>query len=113
LRVAEASGINIKAVLSDGAAEKAGFAAGDEWLAISVGAGSKAQDWRIHKLDDLAQYITEHQTKNQKIMVIVARDKRLIHLSLSWPAKSTERTWQFKVGKEVRDIKQLSVWLAA
>jgi predicted metalloprotease with PDZ domain len=113
LRVAEASGINIKAVLSDGAAEKAGFAAGDEWLAISVGAGSKAQDWRIHKLDDLAQYITEHQTKNQKIMVIVARDKRLIHLSLSWPAKSTERTWQFKAGKEVSEIKQLSAWLVA
>jgi predicted metalloprotease with PDZ domain len=113
LRVAEASGINIKAVLSDGAAEKAGFAAGDEWLAISVDAGSKAQDWRIHKLDDLAQYITEHQTKNQKIMVIVARDKRLIHLSLSWPAKSTERTWQFKAGKEVSEIKQLSAWLVA
>jgi predicted metalloprotease with PDZ domain len=113
LRVAEAVGINIKVVLSGGAAEKAGFAAGDEWLGITVGAGSKAQSWRIHKLDDLAQYITEHATKSQKITAVVARDKRLIHLTLNWPAKSAERTWQFKASKEVSEVKQLTAWLAA
>jgi predicted metalloprotease with PDZ domain len=113
LRVAETVGINIKVVLSGGAAEKAGFAAGDEWLGISVGSGSNTQSWRIHKLDDLAQYITDHATKTQKITAIVARDKRLIHLTLNWPSQSAERTWQFKAGKEVSSAKQLSAWLAA
>jgi predicted metalloprotease with PDZ domain len=113
LRVAESAGISIKVVLGGGAAEKAGFAAGDEWLGITVGTGSNVQNWRIHKLDDLVQYITEHPTKNQKITVIVARDKRLIDLSLNWPAKSAEHTWQFKAGKEVSKVKQLSAWLAA
>jgi predicted metalloprotease with PDZ domain len=113
LRVSEVGGISIKVVLNSGAAEKAGFAAGDEWLGISVSAGSKAQSWRIHKLDDLAQYITDHAAKTQKITAIVARDKRLIHLTLNWPLQSAERTWQFKAGKDVSDVKQLSAWLAA
>ncbi len=113
LRVSEAGGINIKAVLSGGAAEKAGFAAGDDWLGMTVGNASNAQSWRIHKLEDLAQYITEHATKTQRISAIVARDKRLIHLSLNWPAKSAEQTWQFKAGKEAGQAKQLSAWLAA
>jgi predicted metalloprotease with PDZ domain len=113
LRVAESSGINLKVVLSGSAAEKAGFAAGDEWLGIRIGTGGKAQSWRIHKLDDVLQYITELATKSQKITAIVARDKRLVHLTLNWPAKSAERTWQFKAGKEVGEAKQLSAWLAA
>jgi predicted metalloprotease with PDZ domain len=113
LRVTEVGGVNIKVVLSGGAAEKAGFAAGDEWLGITTGNTSKAQNWRIHKLDDLAQYITDHPTKSQKLTAIVARDKRLVHLTLNWPAKSAERTWQFKAGKEVGEVKQLSAWLAA
>ena len=113
LRVAEAGGINIKVVLSGGAAEKAGFSAGDEWLGITLGNASNSQSWRIHKLDDLAQYITEHATKTQKITAVVARDKRLIYLTLNWPAKSAERTWQFKASKEVNEAKQLHAWLAA
>ncbi len=113
LRVAEAGGINIKVVLSGGAAEKAGFSAGDEWLGITLGNASNSQSWRIHKLDDLAQYITEHATKTQKITAVVARDKRLIYLTLNWPAKSAERTWQFKASKEVNETKQLHAWLAA
>jgi predicted metalloprotease with PDZ domain len=112
LRVAEGAGISIKIVLSGSAAEKAGFAAGDEWLGITIGAGSKAQSWRINKLDDLSQYITDHATKNQTITAIVARDKRLIDLTLKWPAKSAEQTWQFKAGKEAGEAKQLSAWLA-
>ena len=113
LRVSEAAGVSIKVVLSGGAAEKAGFAAGDEWLGITVGVKSKAQSWRIHKLDDLAQHITEHATKTQKVTSLVARDKRLVHLTLNWPAKSAEQTWQLKAGKEVGEAKQLNAWLAA
>ena len=113
LRVSEAGGINVKVVLNGGAAEKAGFAAGDEWLGLSLGTGKNAQSWRIHKLDEVTQYITEHAAKSQKITVIVARDKRLISLTVNWPAKSAEQTWQFKVGKEVNQAKQLNAWLAA
>jgi predicted metalloprotease with PDZ domain len=113
LRVAETNGITVKVVLSGSVAEKAGFAAGDEWLGICVGAGSKIQSWRIHKLDELTQYITEHETKSQKVTAIVSRDKRLILLTLNYPAKSAERTWQFKASKEVNDAKQLNAWLAA
>jgi predicted metalloprotease with PDZ domain len=113
LRVAENAGINIKVVLSGGAAEKAGFAAGDEWLGVSLSTGKNAESWRIHKLDDVLQYITDHATKSQKITAVVARDKRLIHLTLNWPTKSAEQTWQFKPGKEVSEAKQLSAWLAA
>lgn len=109
LRLAEHEGINVKVVLSGGAAEKAGFSAGDEWLGISIGTGNNAHSWRIHKLDDVLQYITEHAAKSQKITAVVARDKRLINLSLNWPAKSAESTWQFKPG----DAKQLGKWLAA
>jgi predicted metalloprotease with PDZ domain len=113
LRVVENAGINIKVVLSGGAAEKAGFAAGDEWLGVSLSTGKNAESWRIHKLDDVLQYITDHATKSQKITAVVARDKRLIHLTLNWPTKSAEQTWQFKPGKEVSEAKQLSAWLAA
>jgi predicted metalloprotease with PDZ domain len=113
LRVAEISGISIKVVLSGSAAEKAGFAAGDEWLGFIIGTGSKTQSWRIHKLDDVTPYISEHATKSQKVTAIVARDKRLLNLTLSWPAKSAKRTWQFKAGKETDETKQLSAWLAA
>jgi predicted metalloprotease with PDZ domain len=113
LRATESGGISIKVVLSGGVAEKAGFAAGDEWLGVNIGTGSKAQSWRIHKLDDVTQYITEHATKSQKINAIVARDKRLVNLTLNWPAKSAESTWQFKPGKAASEAKQLSQWLAA
>ena len=113
LRVTESNGINLKVVLSGGVAETAGFAANDEWLGVSLSTGKKEQSWRIHKLDDVTQYITEHPTKSQKITAIVARDKRLISLTVNWPAKSDEQTWQFKTGKEVSQAKQLSAWLAA
>jgi predicted metalloprotease with PDZ domain len=112
LRVSEAGGINVKVVLSGGAAEKAGFAAGDEWLGVSLGPVKSTQLWRIHKLDDLSQYITDHATKSQKITAIVARDKRLINLSLNWPAKSAEQTWQFKTSKDVNEANKLKSWLA-
>ena len=57
LRVAEASGsIQIKTVLRGGAAERAGFAAGDEWLGLEVGRGKSAQGWRLMRLDELAMF---------------------------------------------------------
>ena len=114
-RVSETGSINVKVVLSGGAAEKAGFAAGDEWLGVSLSAGKHAQSWRIHKLDDLAQYIAEHTektAKTQKITAVVARDKQIMYLTLNWPAKTAERTWQFKAAKDIAEAEQLSAWLA-
>lgn len=109
LRVAEGSGgITIKVVHRNTLAEKAGFAVGDEWLGITVGAGANAQSWRIHKTDDVQAYIAE-ASKPQKISALVARDKRLVQLTLNWPTKTSETTWHFKVG----DAKQLAPWLAA
>ena len=56
LRVAESTGIQIKTVLRGGAAERAGFAAGDEWLGLAAGSGKSSSNWRLSKLDDLLLY---------------------------------------------------------
>lgn len=78
IRVAENHSVQIKTVLRGSAAEQAGFAAGDEWLGLRV----KTQAWRISKLDDVAFYAGP-QTK---LVAVVARDGRLLELSLTLPA---------------------------
>jgi predicted metalloprotease with PDZ domain len=98
LRVAESGGIQVKAVLRGGAAEKAGFSAGDEWLGIETAGG----DWRLGKLDDLNLYAVA----GKKMTALVARDKRLLKLPLALPAAST--TWRLAV----RDAALTGQWLA-
>jgi predicted metalloprotease with PDZ domain len=93
LRTADSGGvIQIKTVLRGGAAEQAGFAAGDEWLGIEVG----GEGWRIAKLDDLTLYAGTHR----KLTALVARDRRLLRLELSLPVGVT--TWRLSVGKTER-----------
>jgi predicted metalloprotease with PDZ domain len=83
MRVAENHSVQVKTVLRGGAAEKAGLAAGDEWLGVLV----DGQGWRIQKLDDVAFYAgSEH-----KLVAVVARDGRLLQLPLSLPADTGER----------------------
>lgn len=83
LRVAENHSVQVKTVLRGGAAEKAGIAAGDEWLGLLV----DGQGWRIQKLDDVAFYAgTAH-----KLVAVVARDGRLLQLPLVLPADTAER----------------------
>ncbi len=101
LRVAEGTGIQIKTVLRGGAAERAGFAAGDEWLGLQTGTGKSATAWRLTKLDDLTLYAGQAT----KIGALVARDKRLLKLSLTLPKSVT--TWRLVA----RDSKLVDRWL--
>jgi predicted metalloprotease with PDZ domain len=81
VRVAEGPGLQIKIVLRGGAAEQAGFAPGDEWLGVETEAGG----WRLHKVEDLPLYAGPAQA----VTALVARDKRLLRLSLVLPAQVT------------------------
>jgi predicted metalloprotease with PDZ domain len=103
LRVSETAGVHIKVVLRDGAAEQAGFAAGDEWLGLEVGTGKTATQWRLSKLDDLPLYAG---TAN-KIGALVARDKRLVKLTLTLPKAVT--TWHLVA----KDKALVSAWLSS
>jgi predicted metalloprotease with PDZ domain len=104
LRVTEnATGLQVKVVLRGGAAESAGLTAGDEWLAVEIGSGKSLTRWRITKLDELVLYAGTAT----KIGIWVARDKRLLKLSLTLPKSVT--TWRLAV----RDNLLLAQWLNA
>ncbi len=86
LRVSEAGGsVQIKGVLRGSAAETAGLAAGDEWLGLEVGAKGQGGSWRLHKLDDLPALLG----REQKLVALVSRDKRLLRLLLKVPAQAS------------------------
>ena len=105
LRVTETNGIQIKTVLRGGAAERAGGAAGDEWLGVETGGhrGSKiVTGWRLGKLDELLLYAGPHK----KVTVIIVRDKRLLRLELALPRAVT--TWRLAL----RDAALAKPWLA-
>ena len=86
LRVSEAGGsVQIKGVLRGSAAETAGLAAGDEWLGLEVGAKGQGGSWRLQKLDDLPALLG----REQKLMALVSRDKRLLRLLLKVPAQAS------------------------
>ncbi|MCJ0762049.1 M61 family metallopeptidase [Variovorax terrae] len=98
LRVTENGGIQVKTVLRGGAAERAGLAAGDEWLGVEVA----GQGWRLGKLDELALYAGTAR----KVTALVARDKRLLRLDLALPAAAG--TWRLAL----RDAAPVKLWLA-
>lgn len=86
LRHADANGsVQIKAVLRGGAAEQAGFAAGDEWLGLEVGARGQFGHWRVNKLSDVPELLG----KERKAIALVSRDKQLLRLPLTVPQQST------------------------
>jgi predicted metalloprotease with PDZ domain len=108
LRVAENHSIQVKAVLRGGAAEQAGFSAGDEWLGLEPAprASSRTKPamdagWRMSRLDDLLLYAGDAQ----KVIALVARDKRLLRLELVLPPPLA--TWRLVVRNEAR----LNEWL--
>jgi len=103
LRVTDNAGLQVKVVLRGGAAENAGLAAGDEWLGVEVGSGKSLTCWRINQLDDLLLYAGSAK----KIGILVARDKRLLKLSLTLPPSVT--TWRLAS----RDKTLLTQWLTA
>ena len=99
LRVSEVNGVHIKTVLSGGAAQKAGFAAGDEWLGVEA---IKPQNgWRMQRLDDLLLYAG----LAKKVNALVSRDKRLVRLELTLPPPST--TWRLAI----KDAAKVDAWL--
>jgi predicted metalloprotease with PDZ domain len=109
LRVAEAQGVVVKTVLAGRAAQKAGFAAGDEWLGVEysgTGRGSKQKGqsggWRMQRLDDFLLYAGTAK----KIIALVSRDKRLLRLELNVPPPAT--TWRLAV----QDAAKVDSWLA-
>jgi predicted metalloprotease with PDZ domain len=102
VRVLESASIVIKTVLRGGAAERAGFATGDEWLGLEVGRGKTLTRWRLSKLDDLLLYAGSATQVN----ALVARDKRLLTLALTFPPAVT--TWRLAV----QDHKLLGQWLS-
>ena len=59
LRVGEGPGVQLKFVFTDGAAQRAGMAPGDEWIGIELPAsnGQGASAWRLQKIDDLGLYL--------------------------------------------------------
>jgi len=109
LRVQETGGIQIKTVLRGGAAEQAGFAAGDEWLGLETPVTGKSKKtaqpphsgWRLGKLDELPFYAGP----SKKITALVARDKRLLRLELTMPPDTT--TWRL-LAKDAALVKK---WL--
>ncbi len=104
LRINESSGsVQIKTVLRGGAAEQAGFAAGDEWLGVEVGKGSTRSGWRMGKLDDLLLYAGDQN----RVQALVARDRRLLNLSLNLPKAVS--TWRLAAS----DKQKVGAWLGA
>ena len=99
LRVAEAGSIVVKTVLRGGAAEKAGFRAGDEWLGVEL--PGEREGWRLQKLDDLVLYAGSQL----RMTALVSRDKRLLRLPLVLPEGVT--TWRLAA----RDTAALTAWL--
>jgi predicted metalloprotease with PDZ domain len=99
LRAVENGGsVQVKVLLRGGAAEKAGLAAGDEWIGIETPEGAA---WRITKLDDLALYLGA----GLKTTALVARDRRLLKLPLELPATDTTSRLV------LRDAAQVAGWL--
>jgi predicted metalloprotease with PDZ domain len=105
LRVADGASLVVKSVLRGGAAEHAGFAPGDEWLAVQVPHARKNSApaiWRLHKLEDLPLYMGAAK----KAIAWVSRDKQVVQLP--WVMPATETT----VRLVAQDSKRLSAWLA-
>jgi len=104
LRVSETHGVVVKTVLSNGAAEKAGFAAGDEWLGVEPIKPKNGfpSGWRMQRLDDLLLYAGAAK----KVIALVSRDKRLVRLELAIPPPAT--TWRLAI----KDAAKVDAWLA-
>ena len=100
LRVTETHGVVVKTVLSGGAAEKAGFSAGDEWLGVET--IKPPSGWRMQRLDDFLLFAGTAK----KVSALVSRDKRMLRLELSIPPPAT--TWRLAI----KDAAKVEAWLA-
>lgn len=85
MRVTESNNaVRITHVLRDSAAEQAGFASGDEWIAVQTGDPlTQHGAWRLQSLEDLRLVLT---AATPHVNALIARDKRLLQLTLPIPA---------------------------
>lgn len=101
LRVSEAGSLTLQNVLRDSIAEEAGFAAGDEWLAIQALPNTANAEtsltnspiWRIHKLADAQNLLGN---AHGCVQVWVARDREILTLTLEWPSRLALTQCQLK-----------------
>ena len=103
LRVKESNGLQVQQVLAGSPAQKAGFFAGDEWLAVQVPSARASGPWRLQSLDELPLYCG----KASKVQATVVRDRQLLTLPLTLPKAG--RT--LRLG--VQDAAALDRWLQA
>lgn len=105
LRVSEGSAIVLKNVLRGGAAEAAGMAAGDEWLAVAFASDSLDQPeetWRVGKLDEVQKL----RGLRSGVTAWVARDKKMLRCELDWPGPA------MAVKLSPGDVARLATWLS-
>jgi predicted metalloprotease with PDZ domain len=102
LRVKEGNGLFIQNVLRGGAAEKAGFASGDEWIAVQPAGQKTGGAWRLQTLDDFTLYAGNAA----KVTALVSRDKRLLPLTITLPKPSQA------VRLTIRDDTLANAWLS-
>lgn len=101
LKAKENPNIVITQVLFGSAASKAGFSPQDEWYGVALKNGKQKSQWRLQKIDDLELYASPNKT----VQALVARDKRLIELELSIPARQS-------VAKlSTNNLSQVQQWL--
>ena len=93
--------LHIQHVLRGGAAEQAGFAAGDEWLAVQSARPGASGPWRIHTLDDIAVYCSLAKA----VRATIVRDGQLHVLALRVPKAG------HVMRLAIKDAAQLRRWL--
>ena len=103
LRVSENHAVQIKTVLRGGLAERAGMAAGDEWLGIEV----DGQGWRLSKLEQLQLLAGD----GAAITALVSRDGRLLRLPLPLPLHQPADAASDTVALHITDAGAVQRWL--
>ncbi|MDP4609045.1 MAG: peptidase M61 [Burkholderiaceae bacterium] len=100
VRVNEHNGLRITHVQRGSAMETAGFASGDEWLAVTV----HGSTWRVHKLADVQAWVPA----SGSLQAMVNRDAQVLTLTLQWPqdARSTK-----PIKLSTTNAKLLTHWL--
>ena len=100
--------MQIKTVLRGGAAEQAGFAAGDEWLGAGAGRTGQGRPPDGRGLaHEPAGRPALYAGEASKVIALVARDKRLLRLPLTLPPALT--TWRLAVSMR-RGQRWLDPW---
>ena len=101
IRVKEKQGLHIHQVLRGSPAELAGFAAGDEWLAVHDMADPAAAPWHIQTLDDLNLFCSKSAT----FQALISRNRRIHTLTL----EPTPSCLAFRLS--VKDAAAAARWL--